>query len=287
MWVEFKHALKRYTGQILGWGIGLALLGILLVSVYDSLAEQMELYQEMIKSMPEGMMAFFGGQDVMATPEGFVAMEFFSYMPLILGIFAIQAGTGLLVRDEEEGVLDLVMAHPVSRSGLFLGRLLAFLVAAALILVIAWLGIVVPMNWSTLELSLMAVVRPFLSLYAVLILFATLGLLLSLVLPSRRWASMMGGLLLVANFFIDGFAELNENIETIANFTPLHYYQHLEAFDNLEWEWLLGLTAVSVLFTGLAWWRYLRRDIRVAGEGGWKLEFRNPLPRKGAQQAGG
>lgn len=277
MFVEFKHALKKYTGQILGWGIGLALLGILLIAVYDSMAEQMELYQEMVQTLPEGMMAFFGGQDVMATPEGFVAMEFFSYMPLILGIFAVQVGTGLLVRDEEEGILDLIMAHPVSRSGLFLGRLGAFLLSTGIILVIAWLGIVVPMNWSTMSLRLVAVARPFLSLYAVMVFFGTLGLLLSMVLPSRRWASMITGLVLVVGFFIDGLGELNENLENIAWLTPMHYYEHLEAFDGLNIGWLLGLFAVSLVFTGLAWWRYLRRDIRVAGEGGWSLNDLNPL----------
>ena len=274
MFVEFKHTLRRFTGQILGWGIGLALLGVLLISVYDSLAEQMELYQEMIQSMPEGMMAFFGGQDVMATPEGFVAMEFFSYMPLILGIFAVQACTGLLARDEEEGILDLIMAHPVSRTELFLGRLLAFLLAAAAILVFSWLGIVVPMNWSTMSLSFIAVARPFLSLYAVLVLFGTLGLLLSLILPSRRWASMTTGLLLVASFFIDGLAELNQDLESFARLTPLNYYEHLEAFGGLNGEWLIGLFAASIVFAGLAWWRYSQRDIRVAGEGGWKLNLK-------------
>jgi ABC-2 type transport system permease protein len=277
MFVEFTHTLRKYTGQILGWGIGLALLGVLLISVYDSLADQMELYQEMVQSLPENMMAFFGGQDVMATPEGFVAMEFFSYMPLILGIFAVQAGSGLLARDEEEGTLDLIMAHPISRTGLFLGRLLAFLLALAAVLVLAWLGIVVPMNWSTMSLSLVEVARPFVSLYAVLVFFGALGLLLSLVLPSRRWASLTTGLVLVAGFFIDGLAELNENLESLARLTPLNYYQHLEAFDGLKAEWLLGLFAVSLIFSGLAWWRYLRRDIRVAGEGGWKLAGLNPF----------
>ena len=281
MFVEFKHTLRRYTGQILGWGISLALLGIMMVSVYDSLADQMDLYEQMIKSMPEGFMAFFGGLNVMASPEGFIAMEFFSYMPLILGIFAVQAGSGLLVRDEEEGTLDLILAHPVSRTGLFLGRLLAFLLAMGLILGIAWLGIIVPMNWSTLSLSGIAVARPFLSLYAQMVIFGSAGLVLSLFLPSRRWTSMFTGLLLVASFFVEGFAEINENLESIARLTPLSYYQHLEAFGGLKGEWLLGLFSASMVLIGLAWWRFSRRDIRVAGEGGWRLPDLKPFTERG------
>ncbi len=271
MFIEFKHSLRRYIGQILGWGIGLALLGILLVAVFDSFADQMEMYEQLVESFPKEFMAFFGDLGAMATPEGYISIEFFSYMPLILGIFAVQAGTGLLVRDEEEGTLDLIMAHPASRTGLFMGRLLAFLCTMAAVLFIAWLGIIVPMNWSSMSVGWDEVARPFLSLYAEMVLFGTLGVLLSMLLPSRRIASMATGLLLVASFFITGFAELNENLETAAKLSPLEYYQTQEAFAGLNKEWLFGLLASAAVFTLLAWWRFQRRDIRVGGEGGWRL----------------
>ncbi|MFO8035462.1 MAG: ABC transporter permease subunit [Anaerolineales bacterium] len=271
MFVEFKHSLRRYTGQILGWGIGLALLGVLLVSMFDSFADQMEMYEQLIESFPKEYMAFFGDMGAMGSPEGFISIEFFSYMPLILGIFAVQAGTGLLVRDEEEGTLDLIMAHPVSRTGLFAGRFLALLFTMAAVLFIAWLGIMIPMNWSSMSLGWDEVARPFLSLYAEMVLFGMLGVLLSMLLPSRRLASMTTGLLLVASFFITGFAELNENLETAAKFSPLEYYQTREAFADLNEEWFFGLLAAAAVFAILAWWRFAKRDIRVGGEGGWRL----------------
>ena len=270
MFVEFKHSVRGYLGQILGWGIGLALLGLLLVSMFDSLADQMESYQQIIDNFPREFTAFLGGLDTMATPEGFVAIEFFSYMPLILGIFAIQAGAGLLVRDEEEGILDLIIAHPVSRAGLFWGRYLAFLFALAAVLFIAWLGIIVPMGWSSMDLGWMEAARPFLSLYAEMVIFGSATLFLSMLLPSQRLASMGGGLLLVASFFINGFAELNENLESAARFSPLKYYQTQDAFAGLNREWFLGLLAAALVFALLAWWWFLRRDLRVGGEGGWR-----------------
>jgi ABC-2 type transport system permease protein len=283
MFVEFKHSMRRYTGQIVGWGIGLALLGILLVSVFDSFADQMDMYEQLIESFPQEFMAFFGDLSAMASPEGYIAIEFFSYMPLILGIFAIQAGTGLLVRDEEEGTLDLILAYPASRTGLFIGRFLAFLCTMAVVLFIAWLGIVVPMNWFSMSLGWGEVARPFLSLYADMVLFGALGVLLSMLLPSRRLASMATGLLLVASFFITGFAELNENLETAAKLSPLEYYQTQEAFAGLNKEWLFGLLAAAAVFALLAWWRFAKRDIRVGGEGGWRWGQIIPQSRRSGQ----
>jgi hypothetical protein len=65
-------------------------------------------------------------------------MNYFAFMPLILSVFAVLAGGGLLVADEEKGTLDLVLAHPVRRTSLFIGRVAAFVVATLAVLAIAW-----------------------------------------------------------------------------------------------------------------------------------------------------
>jgi ABC-2 type transport system permease protein len=272
MFVELKHALRNSLGQILGWGIGLALLGLVIVPMYDSFAAQGEAFEEMMEMFPAEVMVFFGDLGAMATPEGWLSIEFFSYMPLILGIYAIQAGTGLLAKDEEGGTLDLIIAHPVSRLGLYLGRYLAFLFSLAAVLLIAWLGIFLPMGWSSMSLSGIEVARPFLSLFVELVLFGSLGLILSMLLPSRRWASMVSGLLLVASFFITGLSQLNDDLEGLARMSPLTYFQNQDAFTSLNGEWIFGLLVAGVVFFLLAGWRFLRRDLRVAGEGGWKLK---------------
>ncbi len=271
MMTIFRYTLRRFRGQILGWGIALALLGMLLVSMYDMIAAEQEQFEELLKAYPPEITAFMGDLSTFATPEGFVSLEFFSYMPLILGIFAVLTGSGLLVSDEENGRLDLIMAHPVSRAALFLGRLLAFVAATVAILAICWLGLVVPMNWSSMDIGWGRMWLPMLSLLAELLLFGTLSLLLSMVLPSRRLAATTAGLLLVASFFITGLAKINEKLEPIARLSPLNYHQAQDAFHALNGAWLAGLLAVAVLFAALAWWRFQRRDIRVGGEGGWRL----------------
>ena len=267
----FRYTLRRFRGQILGWGIALALLGVLLVSMYDMIAAEQEQFQELLDIYPPEISAFMGDISSFATPEGFISIEFFSYIPLILGIFAVLTGSGLLVSDEENGRLDLIMAHPVSRAALFLGRLLAFVAATVAILVIVWLGFIVSMTWSSMDIGWGRMWLPLLSLLAELLLFGTMSLLLSMVLPSHRLAATTAGLLLVASFFITGLAKINENLETIAKLSPLNYYQAQDAFQELNGAWLAGLLGSAVVFAALAWWRFQRRDIRVGGEGGWRL----------------
>ena len=270
----FRNAFARSRGAILGWGLSLGLLAMYLMPFYDTLAEQKETLEKLLSSYPPELLAFFGDMSNMTalfTPEGYLGFEFFSFMPVILGIFAVLAGSGLLASDEENGTLDLVLAHPVSRTGLFFGRLLGFVVTTVGILALMWLGLVIGRSWSTIELTGIELARPFLSLGAELMLFGAGTLALSMLLPSRRLAATVAGLALVASYFITSLARINDDLKEIVKFSPLNYYQGGDAILGMNNEWLFGLLGVAALFTLLAWWRFERRDIRVGGEGGWQL----------------
>ncbi len=270
MFAEFKHTLRRLRGQMIGWGIGLALYGLMMVSLFDSIVN-IEGFAEMIAKYPQELIAFFGDMLAITTSKGYIDIYYFNYMTVIVGIFAVGAGASLVVGDEEKGILDLVMAHPISRTAFFWGRLLGFVAAMVVILLVGWLSWLIPSGSSGMELTWIELLRPFLPLFAELFLFGALALLLSMLLPSVRMAGMVTGGLLVANYLLIGLSNINQGLKSFVELTPLYYYQGGKAITELNWGWLAGLLAVSLLFALVAWWRFQRRDIRVGGEGGWRL----------------
>ena len=280
MFAEFKHTLRRKRGAILGWGFGLAVYGVLMVLMFDSIAD-IEGMQELLAAYPKEIMAFFGGADIMAitTAKGYVDLYYFAYMPVIVGIFAAVTGAGLLVGDEESGILDLILSHPVSRTALFWGRVLGFVAATLLILLISWLSWVVPAGSTSMDLSWVEFLQPFVPLFAELLLFGTLALFLSMVLPSGRAAAAITSGLLVGDYLLQGLANLNADLQSVVQYTPLHFYQGGDAIDGLNWGWLGILVGASLGFVLLAWWRFQQRDVRVGGEGGWRLP-RLPIGKK-------
>jgi ABC-2 type transport system permease protein len=267
----FRYSLARYRGQITGWGIGIFLLGLMMMSFYPTILEQEEQLLQLLENYPPAMMAFFGDMSQMATPHGYLGIEYFAFMPVILGIYAVLAGSGLLAADEENGTLDLILAHPISRTGLFVGRLMAFVVATIILFAIGWLGLVLPTLAIEFEATWLEVALPFVSLLSVTLLFGALALLLSMVLPSRRLAAMVSGMLVVASYFITSLARLDDSLEGVARLSPLNYYQGGDAMLGLNGTWLTGLLGVALLFAAAAWWLFQRRDVRVAGEGGWQV----------------
>jgi ABC-2 type transport system permease protein len=279
MWTEFKQTLlRRMRGQTLGWAIGLGLYALMMIAFFPTVS-QMDLEQHM-EFFPEELFAFIESAAILGTPPGYLETYFFNYMPIILGILVSGVGANLLAGDEERGTLDLVLAHPISRTALLVGRFLAFAVALAIILLVSWLCWTLPSRQYGMDLTWIEFLRPFIGLYAVLLLFGALALLLSMLLPAARMAGMLTGTLAVGNYLINGLANLDERLEGIVRFTPLHYYQGGLAVDGLNWGWTAGHVAATGVLLLAAWALFQRREIRVGGEQSWQWPRLTGLVRK-------
>jgi ABC-2 type transport system permease protein len=272
VWTEFRHTLRRLRGSALGWGIGLALYALMMVSFYPSIVNLKGQFLELVSGYPKAFAAFFGDLTDLFSPSGYLDLYYFGYLTPIIGIFAAGACAGLLAGDEEKGLLDLVLAHPVGRTALFWGRFLGFVAALAGILLLSYLAWAIPSQSVEFGLSWGQLLLPFLPMFAVLFLFGALALLLSLLLPSSRAGGMLSGGLLIANFLLMGLSRLYPDaLGPLVRFTPLYYYQGGKAALGLNGVWLGGLLASGLLLLLPAWFLFLRRDIRVGGEHGWHL----------------
>ncbi len=270
MFVEIKSTLRKLRGQILGWGFGLATYSLLMALIYEDISAID--FSAFIDYYPEEMLAFFGDSILALTsPSGYLDLYFFGYMTLIVGIFSVGAGAKLIVKDEEDGLLDLVLTYPKSRSAVFWGRVFGYILTVMSILVAAWLSWVIPSGSSGLDLTAGELLKPFWGLLGQLLLFGSFSFLLSMLLPAARIASMITGGLLVGNYLLIGLANINQDLKNIVEYTPLHIYQGGYAILGIDWDKLMIVFGGVLLFFLLAWWRFLLRDLRVAGEGEWKL----------------
>jgi len=267
--------LLRLRGQIIGWGLALAALALLVAPLYDVAVQQRATLERLIKILPPEFMAIIGSVDRIFSPAGFLDTRFFSMLPLLLGVFAVIVGSGLVVGDEENGTLDLILAHPVRRIDLIVGRWLAFCSALLGILFIAWLGLVISSNFSSIKFGWLDIAMPFFSLFGILIWFGGLALVLSLILPSRRLAASLTGLFLAASYFITTFARISPSLVGLAKWSPLTYYQGGSAMEGFNTGDFISLLFMSIVFVAIGMWLFQRRDIRIAGEGGWRLPLLN------------
>jgi ABC-2 type transport system permease protein len=276
MFIIFKQSLRRWTWQIVGWGSSLLIVALYLMWLYKPMLEQQAQLKGLFDAYGKEMLSFFGGTVDIFSAGGYLSFGFFSYIPVAVGILALLLGSGLVVADEEKGTLDLILAHPITRTALFWGRLLALVAALAATLLLTWIGFALGQPLAGLDATIWQLLLPHVSLLAILILFGTLAACLSLVLPSRTAAASLTGALLVASYIVTSLASVNNKLEQINRFSPMKYYQGGSAVNGLNWGFFLGTLGAALVFAVLAWLLFLRRDIRVSGEGNWRLPFWQP-----------
>lgn len=276
MMIELRYTLKRMLGGMLGWGVSLALLGAFIIAFYDPLMDpaQVDDWKNLLSTLPREIMVFFGDIQDFSSPVGYLTLEFFSFMPVVLGIYALIAGSGMVAADEESGRLDLVLAHPISRTALFFSRVLGFCASLVGILMLSWLGLVLTSGSSKLlNVSAGELLLPFFSLGAVTLAVWGLAVFLAQVLPAKRLAAMVTGFYLVASYFITSLANLSDTLDAVKPLSLLNYYQSGDAMHGLALGNIAGLVLITALLVAAAWLLFLRRDIRVAGEGSWQFKL--------------
>ena len=270
-----RYSFRRSVWVIIGWGIPLMLLGIITIPFYDLVAENERQLRPVLENLKPLVKSFIGGDEAeqIFTPEGFISLRYFAFLPVILGIYGSVSGSGLLAADEERGILDFVLAHPVSRGQLFWGRVIACTASLSCIIGLGWLGLWIgvvkagSMNFPPFQLLL-----PYVSVFVVTWFFACFSLALSMCVPSRSSAAMISGILVLAGYIITTLSKAIKGLESWAVFSPLTYYQS-NAMMGFEIAPFIKLFLVALVLLFLARTGFGLRDIRVAGDGGWKLPF--------------
>ena len=68
----FRYALLRLRGQIIGWGLALAVLALVVASLFDTALQMRGQLEQLLDTLPPEIMMFVGGIDRVFSPAGFL-----------------------------------------------------------------------------------------------------------------------------------------------------------------------------------------------------------------------
>jgi ABC-2 type transport system permease protein len=260
----FLKTLRDLRGQVLGWGIGIGLVGLLIVAIYPSFKDQVSGMIDLLNNYPPAVAAFFGDMAQIGQFHGWVNVEFFSWIPPILAIFAVGAGTGLIAGEEEKGTLDLLLSHPLRRWRVVTDKFAALLVATLLVCLLAALFMVLSalLIGETDNLDRLALAT--LDAAPITLAGGTFALMASVLFRRRRLATTAAMVAIIGSWFVDSLGKVVDTLEPFRPYTLFHYYNGgAVLLDSMDWGnvgVLLGLTAVFYVLSVVA---FQRRDIAV------------------------
>jgi ABC-2 type transport system permease protein len=260
----FLKTLRDLRGQILGWGLGLGLLGLLMAALYPAFQDQMSLMVDLLAGYPPALTAFFGDMSDMGRWEGWLQVEFFSWIPPILAVFSVGVGTGLIAGEEERGTLDLLLSQPIRRWRVVADKFVAFVAAALLICVTVALCLVVGALMIGQTASLDGLVLATLNMVPITLAGGTFALMASTVLRNRRLATMVAIFVIIGSWFVDSLGKVVDVLEPYRLFTLFHYHTgDVVLTGSLGWGDVGMLLGLTILFFVISLLAFQRRDIAV------------------------
>jgi ABC-2 type transport system permease protein len=265
--------MRDQRWMIFGFGIGSALMAALMLSIYPSYAEGLEGFE-----IPPALQAFIGDIDI-ASGEGFVTAEFFSWIPILLVVYAIIQGTGVLAAEESNGTLDLLLAQPIRRSRLFLEKVVSIIVGTLLIIALILPGWVLPYGSIDIDVGLGRLIVATVAMIPIMLAFGAVSLLAGTVMATRRDAAMAVAVLAVVSFFVNTLGRASDVLEPLRP-ASLFYYFHADSIvaDGVNVVGVAVLLGTAIVATGLAAFLFQRRDIGVASGGALLDQLQKALP---------
>lgn len=264
-WTVIRASLQQRRTSAFWYVIGLACYGWFIVWYYPQFAGNEEFFKEIQKVFSNEMLAAFGAADLnFGTLGGFLGVEYLSLIWVIIaGAAVIGFAAKSIASEVDDGTMELTLTQPVSRLHVAASRYVALFIYAVIVNVATVAPIWAACRYYDIEIKL----------GAMYLLFGV-GLILTLAVGSfafmvsafsssgGRVAAVTSGVLgsmWLANFV----SAVSENTKFLDAFTLFHYWRPGAIIDDAATPpeaWLVFGVA-TVLFAGVAMWRFTTRDI--------------------------
>ena len=269
----YRNVLTLARVGVGAWALIVAFWALMVVWIYPSLSDAEVDFEEYLNAMPEQVRAAIG----VAAPEeaalvfeggaftfvGFLNIEYLSYLPLLLGIYAVVYCGGLVSKEVERGTLDVVLSQPVERTTFLLSKLAGFMTLALAVTVASTLALLLGAITVDVDVSvanLVAVHAVAFLLAAAIAGYSTLASCVSLD-PGRSLAA--AGILTAFSYFANVLGSAIEGIGWLKYASLFYYYDSLQVLADgaVNWTGVAVYVAVFAVTVAASVVVFRRRDL--------------------------
>jgi len=245
------------------WGLGIATLNFSQVVVLPDVV-MLQQMTELLQSFSPVLMAAIGGNRTF-TPEGFIAVQQLFLLPLIFSVYAVVSGLSVTANDEDQGVMDMVLAAPVPRWRLLVEKTLAYVpliiglvlcayIATALAIVLGQKGTV---DISRIAAGTFTLIPPMLFLLMFTVMIAAFT-------RRRNFVIAFVSIFVLFSFFVDTLSRAAPGtiFDSLKIFSYFYHYDGVNVVvSGVNAGSILLLLVTALLCCAIAMFSFQRRDI--------------------------
>jgi ABC-2 type transport system permease protein len=258
----FGHLWRSQRTKLLIVCVAMAAWNVFLPVIYQSFGIQMKTLVD--SGVIPKQLTNFGGGDVFSL-AGAIALGYVHPISIILvSIFAIGFTTSAVAGERQRGTLEVLLARPLSRTGLYVTLVAAALLFIALVLIAASIGTVVGSTIVGVLPELPIARLPLLWLNGMLLWggFAMIGLAASVSFDRLSPALGITVAIVIVSYFLDILGSLWPDAKGLQPYSMFHYLASRDILTGtVDLFGLTLLAAIGAIAIGVALAEFPRRDL--------------------------
>lgn len=259
--------LKRRRYAILWWTLGSIILTFVIIALFPPIRDKANELNKVLDQMPSSLRGLKTGgmQSInVGDPAQFLNSQlFYITLPMIWIIWAITRGAGILGREEQDHTLELLLARPLSRGKLLLGKAFALLAEFAIITTATLLFTlaVAPLYELHISTAWLAITTVYTAAFSLSFGYLAFALQAANTL-TKRTATALAVAVSFGGYIIASLSSLTDWLEKPSKLVPYHYFNPLDMLNGkTPYGLLVYLAGIFVLGSLLAYIGFRRRDI--------------------------
>lgn len=267
----FLSNLKLSRWGIVAWAGLMGIYALFTMYLYPNMKESFGEYAAIMERLPQALKEAMGLEGIdfsqgLFSLESYVAVEFLTWFPPVVAIYAVLTAGGGVAREVERGTMDLLLAQPVARSKVVSTKFALFLVGASAIALGSVAGLALGRFITGEEARLWAMS---LAVFQGLLLVLAVGaysLLFSCLFLDPRKSLLLSGVVTVVFYILNFIAPILGSLGWLKQLSLFHYFRAEEIartgrLDGLGVAVFLGIALACFIASLIV---FQRRDIIAA-----------------------
>jgi ABC-2 type transport system permease protein len=264
----FIREMKFNILSLTLWTTVISILIAVTMSVFPTFIENQSKVLGMINLIPKSALEFKGVSNIndLSSVLGFYSVNNIIYMMVLGSIFSIVLSCNILLKEEYNKTAEYLLTRPLSRSSVFLTKLMVILLLVFLLNFITALAGYISMKlafngdfniWSFLILSFYT--------FLLNLLFVALGIFISVFVKKAKPVTTLGIGLVLFFYFLFTISKITAGVSDIGYLSPFKFVRTDVMSDGYSLDlWrLLYFAGSSMVLLFIALKYYQRKDIYI------------------------
>ena len=263
--IVLRQMLKDRSRSTIWWSVAMILLVIAVGASYPAIRESAGGLEDLMESLPEGLNDLLGASAGITSPVGYLNSQFYSNVfPILLMVLGVGLAGWTIAGAEKDGTLEPLLANPVARSRVALGRYVGLVIVLGVVTAVSTAVLIVfrdPFQLTELDVDNLVAVG--VASFLLALLFASLTYAVGAATGRKGLAVAVGAGLAAATYVLFGLAAFVDVFDSVRWISPWSWF--LDPSPLVEgWTWSsIGLPLLVIapaVILGTAW--FTRRDLR-------------------------